>query len=329
MRKACFFARVKTPSVLERFEFYAQDIAILRDLGFDVRIAIRPTELRPADFYFVWWWTWALFPVSVGRMLRRPTIITGTFDVKDFDTKPFWHQKMIRFALEHADANVFVSQMEYRQVSGRFRVQNPSYSPHIVNTIKYRPNGESSHDTVLSLGWLEGNNAVRKGMREVIQAAPLIHRNHPEVRFIIAGEKGSYYPVLRRMAEELGADKYIEFPGVITTERKIELMQQCAVYLQPSRFEGFGVAILEAMSCGAPVVARPVGAVPEVVGDTAVLVEAGSAESIANAVVRLLGQPALRRDLGNRARARAEELFSYQRRKHELAKVIDQICPNR
>ena len=55
--------------MLRRVEFYAQDLRILADLGFDVRIATKLTELRPADLYFVWWWTWAFFPVLITRLL--------------------------------------------------------------------------------------------------------------------------------------------------------------------------------------------------------------------------------------------------------------------
>jgi glycosyltransferase involved in cell wall biosynthesis len=159
----------------------------------------------------------------------------------------------------------------------------------------------------------------------VIAAAPIIHQRHPEVLIIIAGEKGTYYPVLQSMAKELGAEGYVEFPGIISMERKVELMQRCKVYLQPSRHEGFGLAILEAMSCGAPVVTCPVGAVPEVVGDAGLFAPANSPAEIAGAVTKLLNDPVLRKDLSRRARLRAESVFSFERRKQELGKIIDEV----
>ena len=100
-------------------------------------------------------------------------------------------------------------------------------------------------------------------------------------------------------------------------------MQRCAVYLQPSRFEGFGLAILEAMSCGAAVVTTSAGAVPEVVGDTGIEVEAGSPESIAREVSRLLADEPLRTQLGENARSRAETVYPYARRKQDLQNVIE------
>jgi glycosyltransferase involved in cell wall biosynthesis len=323
--KVCFFARVREREMLHRFEFYAQDIQILRDLGFEVQIATHPLELRSADFYFVWWWTWAIFPLTMARLYRRPTLITGTFDVKDFNTKPSWHRKLIRHALKHADANVFVSQMEYVRIPKQFQTGHPCYAPHIVNTGKYKPNGIRSESLVLSVGWLESGNSFRKGMLEVIRAAPLVHRDHPEVCFVIAGQKGSDYPALERIVRELGAESYVKFAGLVSTEKKIQLMQECTLYLQPSRFEGFGLAILESMSCGAAVVTTSVGAVPEVVGDTAILVDVRSPESIAKQVSRLLTERPLRMQLGENARRRAETVFPYARRLNDLNIVISRI----
>jgi glycosyltransferase involved in cell wall biosynthesis len=71
-------------------------------------------------------------------------------------------------------------------------------------------------------------------------------------------------------------------------------MRECTVYLQPTRYEGFGLAILEAMSCGAPVVTSARGAVPEVVGDTAILVDGTSPMAIADGVLQYLGNRLLR-----------------------------------
>jgi glycosyltransferase involved in cell wall biosynthesis len=326
--KVCFFAPVRDRQLLDRCEFYAQDIRILRELGFEIHIATHPLELRFADLYFVWWWTWAIFPIALARLSRGRVLITGTFDVNDFNKKAFWHKRLIRRALRQADANVLVSQMEYKQIPEQFNTSHPCYAPHTVDTSVYKPKGSRSKNLVLSVGWLEAGNAFRKGMFEIVRAAPLIHSDHPEVCFVIAGGKGSDYPALEQAVRELGAGSYIKFPGAISTEEKIELMQSCAVYLQPSRFEGFGLAILEAMSCGAAVVTTAAGAVPEVVGDTGVQVEAGSPESIAGEVNRLLADGPLRTHLGENARRRAETVYPYARRKQDLQNVIEGLFQN-
>src|SRR3712207_4854025 len=115
-KKVCFFAKVKDRDMLRRVEFYAQDIRILEDLGFEVSLATKLREIRPADFYFIWWWTWAFVPLAVAALLRRPSLITGTFEFSSFPGRPRWHQMLIKCALKRANANVFVSQLERQQI---------------------------------------------------------------------------------------------------------------------------------------------------------------------------------------------------------------------
>jgi glycosyltransferase involved in cell wall biosynthesis len=322
----CFFARVNDRDILNRVEFYAQDIKILRELGHDVRVATKLSELRPADLYYIWWWTWAFAPLALARALRRPSVVTGVFDAWDFERRPALQKNLLKMALRRSSVNIFISQYECEQVSETFAVNAPRYSPLSVDTAVYSAGEVVRSNFIFSTAWMEGANAARKCVPELIRAVPNVCRAHPEVRFLIAGERGSAYPALAELARDLGVSDRIEFLGVISREQKIELMQRCKIYLQPSRFEGFGLAILEAMSCGAAVVSSPVGAVPEVVGDTARLVDGTSPRAIAAAVNDLLDRADERQDLGHRARARAESVFPYERRLRDIREIIEQVC---
>jgi glycosyltransferase involved in cell wall biosynthesis len=162
-------------------------------------------------------------------------------------------------------------------------------------------------------------------MYEVVRAAPLIHAAHPEVRFLIVGKQGTAYPDLAALVRRLGAEDYVEFTGALSAEEKIRLVQRCSVYLQPTRHEGFGVAILEALSCGAPVVTRAAGAVAEVVGDAARLIEGDAPEDVAKTVIDLLDDPSLRAALRVRGRERAVAMYSYVRRRDALATLFAEL----
>jgi glycosyltransferase involved in cell wall biosynthesis len=333
---ACFYAPVSDPLVLNRVEFYKQDLDILRALGFDITIATRWNQIPwDADFYFVWWWTWALFPLLKARVRRRPVLITGTFDYRwpvpglDYYGRPGWQRWLLRRALRQASANIFVSQVEYNEVIQNLGAYNPHYIPHTIDTQLYTPSGNQRDMTVLTVAWLQQGNAVRKCVSEIIRSIPLVLQKHPTAHFIVAGEQGSAYPDLWALVQHLGVEHAVEFPGVISKESKIKLMQHCGVYLQPSIYEGFGLAVLEAMSCGAAVVSSPVGAVPEVVGDAGVLVDGRSPEAIATAVSHLLDDKSLRQELGQRARQRVESLFGLTRRQEALGRVIADLLENR
>jgi len=314
------------PDILEQTEFYAQDVRILRELGFDVRIVTSPRKLVVADLYFCWWWTWAFVPVALARALLRPVIVTGVFDLHEFDRRPAAHQALMRYALRAAAANVFVSRLEEAQITRQFNVSSARYVPVGVDTQVYRPNNNvREDDMVLTVAWLQAGNAERKGVPDAILATELLRRRRPGVRLVIAGERASGYPKLRDLVDRLGVGDAVAFLGAIPRKEKIDLMQRCKVYIQPSRFEGFGVAILEAMSCGAAVLTRPVGAIPEVVGDAGFFVGESGVEALEDGLRELLENRRLRSDLGQRARLRAETLFPYERRKRELAELIEEI----
>ncbi|MFO0569269.1 MAG: glycosyltransferase [Polyangiaceae bacterium] len=321
--KICFFAKVRDREILRYNEFYANDIRCLRELGHDVRLATHPRELGPADAYFVWWWTWAWAPVAVAKTLRRPVVVTGVFDYDDYPQRPPAHRVLMDLALRYADANIFLSKLERELVPSRIRTRNPLYSPCVIDTDIYSPAEAPREKFVLTIAWMNNGNSRRKCIPEVIQVAARLHACFPDYRFVIAGEKGSdYHEVLAPLVQRLGAADYIEFPGVVSREQKVNLLQRCSLYLQPSRFEGFGVGNLEALACGAPTLTSPVGAVPEVVGDAAELVSGIDVELLSEAARGLIEDESKRAALSTRGRERAVREFSFERRKRDLEAAL-------
>ena len=86
--------------------------------------------------------------------------------------------------------------------------------------------------------------------------------------------------------------------------------QSADIVVTPSRFEGFGLTALEAMSLSKPVIASTAGGLPEVLGETGCLVKVGDVAALANAILELAENPDLRACMGKAARARAEAEFS-------------------
>ncbi|MBT8149474.1 MAG: glycosyltransferase, partial [Gammaproteobacteria bacterium] len=104
----------------------------------------------------------------------------------------------------------------------------------------------------------------------------------------------------------------VEFVSGISTEALVEHYNRATIAVSPSLYEGFGLPAGEAMACATPVISSDGGALPEVVGDAGRIVAAGDSHALANSIAELLAQPALRRQLGNAARARIEQHFSWQ-----------------
>lgn len=323
-RTACFFAPVRERDLVRVTEFYAQDLALLEGLGFRVTLATRWSEIPwGSDLYFVWWWTWAFQPLLKARLLGRRSIVTGVLNLDLYSGRSRAQYALIRASLRAASRNLIVSEFEAERV--RAAGATLEWVPLGVDVAVYAPRGAPREEFCLTVCWMKRSNAERKCMFELIRALPLIRERAPRLRFKIAGTLEDGGPELRRLAERLGVGEAVEFLGRISKEDKIRLMQRCSIYLQPTRYEGFGLAIAEAMACGAPVVTSPVAAVPEVVGDCAVYVDGASPESIAGGVTRLAGDEALRGRLAEDGRRRIVERFSAARRQERLTEVLAEL----
>ncbi|MCW5882876.1 MAG: glycosyltransferase, partial [Anaerolineae bacterium] len=99
-------------------------------------------------------------------------------------------------------------------------------------------------------------------------------------------------------------------------------------FVYPSRYEGFGLPLLEAMACGTPVITSTASSLPEVVGDAGMQVEATDVDALAEAVRQALADVDLRADLRARGLARAAT-FTWQRTARATAAVYDAVLAGR
>jgi glycosyltransferase involved in cell wall biosynthesis len=115
-----------------------------------------------------------------------------------------------------------------------------------------------------------------------------------DLRLVFAGPDKGSGEALRRAVARLGLERRVDLLGYVEQERLAALYRGAACLVFPSLYEGFGLPVVEAMACGTPVVAARTGALPEVTGDAAVLVEPRSAGALARGIeVALAGRAAL------------------------------------
>jgi len=133
-----------------------------------------------------------------------------------------------------------------------------------------------------------------KGIQLGLLAVEKLRARYPDILFQIAGV-GDYTGALRELARRLGLENNVEFAGRIAHEDKVKRLQQADVLLYPSPKEGWGLSVLEANSCGTPVVASNSPGLREAVrdGETGFLVPHGDVDALTNRIDRLLSDPAL------------------------------------
>ncbi|HEU4505742.1 MAG TPA: glycosyltransferase [Nitrospira sp.] len=160
----------------------------------------------------------------------------------------------------------------------------------------------------------------KKGLSVLLRAMAVLNRGgeHQGCQLLIIGE-GPARESLEALSERLGLSSFVRFTG---PRRDIpRILPLLDVFVLPSLYEGFGIAILEAMAAGRPVVATAVGGIPEFVvpGETGLLVEPGNAEALAEAIGCVLRDPERARLMGTRGRARVVSTFQMSTvvRRHE------------
>ncbi|HEY6908804.1 MAG TPA: N-acetyl-alpha-D-glucosaminyl L-malate synthase BshA [Myxococcales bacterium] len=248
-----------------------------------------------------------------------PLVLTlhGT-DVPAGDARGGEVQLLRKLALDaHAvtvpSAALETTARERLRLPGQRRVE---VIPNFVDTVRFSPGADRSALAALFPGRDLRTARVlchASNFRPVKRPLDLLHilarvRERMPAVLVLAGE-GPERPRAEAEAKRLGLSADVAFAGAV--RNLPPLLRACDLFLLPSAHESFGLAALEAMSCGVPVVGSLTGGLPEVVedGETGVLAAPGDVDAMAAAALRVLSDPALRGRLSRAARDRAVRLF--------------------
>ena len=168
--------------------------------------------------------------------------------------------------------------------------------------------------TVLFVGGLE----PRKGLEYLIRAMERVADVVPNVKLVAVAKTGfrgtDQWQTYKALAKKLNILDRIDYNESVDESKLLQFYSDCDVLVLPSKTEGWGLSLMEAMVCGKPVVASRAGGIPELVRDgvDGILVDTGDVRWLAEAMVSLLRDPALRHRMGIAGRERATQ-FSWDR----------------
>lgn len=195
-----------------------------------------------------------------------------------------------------------------------------------VDTKLFRPNRGPAAITepyVLTVGRL----GLRKGLEDVIGCAQIVCRARPDVRFLIAGT-GPLAHQLERKIQRAGLEGRVQLLGHIFSRKQlVSTYQRAAVYLHPAHYEGLPTTLIEAMACGRPAAATAVGGIPDLIQDevNGVLLPPHSPQLMANALLRILENPAFASALGAAARKRITAGYTWAQISSEYIQLYQQV----
>jgi glycosyltransferase involved in cell wall biosynthesis len=171
-----------------------------------------------------------------------------------------------------------------------------------------------------------GNIRRHKNVPRLVEAFAVVREqmaSHPvykDLRLVIIGDTISQYPAVRQTVIKSRVEPVVRFLGFVPFETLRCFYETAAAFVFPSRYEGFGLPPLEAMACGAPVVASNVSSLPEVVGDAAILVNPENVFDIARGIRDVLLDDLLREDLIRRGKLQASR-FSWERTASQVLEI--------
>ena len=171
-----------------------------------------------------------------------------------------------------------------------------------------------------------GNQKPHKNLAAAVGVlAALRAAGAPDMRLLVAGREFAAEDGVRALARAAGVADAVTALGEVEDDVLHAAYAGCAAFLFPSRHEGFGLPLLEAMLAGAPVVASSTPAVAEVVGDAAPTFAPDDVEGMTAAVRALLDDPVLRARAIARGRVRARD-FTWERTARETGRVLHQAA---
>ena len=164
---------------------------------------------------------------------------------------------------------------------------------------------------------------IQKNLHVLVEAFAALAADHGGLHLRIAGRiiDSDYHRRLLALVAGRGLGERVHFLGHCDRVRIRHLYRSCRLFVFPSTVESFGMPVLEAMACAAPVVCSNTTAMPEVAGPAAVLFDPASAEALGAALVALLADGPRRAALGQAGQARAAR-FTWQRAAEATATVL-------
>lgn len=169
---------------------------------------------------------------------------------------------------------------------------------------------------LLSVGTVQ----PRKNYSRVIEAVARARQHGHDLHYAIVGGKGWLEDEMRRTIARLGAQPYVHLLGLVDDADLPALYSGARALIMASLYEGFGLPVLEAFACGAPVVSSKLSSLPEVAGEAALLIDPSNTTELVDAIVALEEQPDLRQRLVRAGHAQAAK-FTWGRSAQQLRSI--------
>lgn len=291
-------------------------------------LSSRPNVIYSAGFGY-----WACFAGFIcARLLRKPFIIQPNFGVPMSPFQRTYHGTIGKL-LRSADGAVFYSEYErklmseYGKIPSCSIVANPGvdekFFSFVVNRDVRSKLGLQGKRVILTVGRVDDG----KRIDILIKAIGRLRAFFSDLAVVVAGPDFGAMESLRVLACRLEVDDCVYFTGKLEQDDLINLYREAEVYVHPSGFELFGIAVAEAFASSLPVVASDAGSVPELVehGITGLLFREGAEDELFQAVKLIMEDKFLARSLAGKAHEKAFREYRWERTVEKIEVLVKGI----
>ena len=284
-------------------------------------------------------------------LLRRTPVVLTIHDATDVNHPrllfPTWRSRLLwklksQLAIRRADRIVTVSNDARRQIAAAFGLREasitvvsegpdaafcPRQGDAAVQHIRDRYQLPRAGNLILYVGGI----SPHKNLDTLLRAAAIVHKSEPSGwHLVLVGDyQGDSflgcYQELTLLARSLAVDDLVTFTGFVPDGDLALLYNAATLLALPSKGEGFGLPVVEAMASGLPVIASDRNSIPEVLGGAGLLFDPDSDHALAECILRLLREPELRSDLTARGLARARA-YTWDAGADTMVRVLEEAA---
>jgi len=276
----------------------------------------------------------------IGELLVLPMMVAKIFRKKILLSLPASHMQMYKFA----EDDTLHNELEILTKISLFLSNHILlYSPNLIkewDLEKYKDKISIAHEHFLNfnkfkiknkfdereniIGYI-GRLSEEKGTLNFVKAIPEIINKNDNLQFLIGGD-GQLRDEIEKYINEKNLNDKVKLAGWISHDQLPDYMNKLKLVVLPSYTEGLPNIMLEAMACGTPVLATPVGAIPDVIkdGETGFIMEDNSPECIARNVIRALNHQNLEQIAVNACKL-IEKEYTYEKAVEGYRKILEDL----
>lgn len=280
------------------------------------------------------------FVVTIHDLIltKFPTIRATTLGPLIYFLKNIAYRLVIGIAVKRSQKIIAVSEYTKKDIIEQFGVQPDKVSmiyegvADLHQSVDLRFTAKLKAEEILSgyciLGpylLYVGNAYPHKNLESLINVFIRLRKHHPFLKLVLVGRDDYFYHRLKLFAQEAGDNNQsIIFPGYVPDRDLQTLFEHAAVYVFPSKYEGFGLPPLEAMSRGCAVVSSTATCLPEVLGDAAGYFDPNNEEAMYQTIESVLVNPTVKNQLISRGKERIK-LYSWFKAGQETLKIYQRV----